>query len=55
MLYHQLDTIIIQVYFFTITTRKDVKGDWPSGGETTWTNSGGTRSGSSDYANLDVA
>ena len=24
-------------------TRKDVKGDQPSGGETTWTNTGATR------------
>ena len=27
------------------TTRKDVKGDQPSGGETTWTNTGATQSG----------
>ena len=26
-------------------TRKDVKGDQPSGGETTWTNTGATRYG----------
>ena len=26
-------------------TRKDVKGDQPSGGETTWTNTGATRCG----------
>ena len=26
-------------------TRKDVKGDQPCGGETTWTNTGGTRYG----------
>ena len=26
-------------------TRKHDKGDQPSGGETTWTNAGGTRSG----------
>ena len=26
-------------------TRKDDKGDQPSGGETTWTNTGATRSG----------
>ena len=26
-------------------TRKDDKGDLPSGGETTWTNTGPTRSG----------
>ena len=28
-----------------ITYRKDVKGDQPSGGETTWTNTGATRYG----------
>ena len=28
-----------------IMTRKDVKGDQPSGGETTWTNTGATRYG----------
>ena len=27
------------------TTRKDDKGDQPSGGETAWTNTGATRSG----------
>ena len=26
-------------------TRKDIKGDQPSGGETTWTNTGATRYG----------
>ena len=34
---HHLETIIM--------TRKDVKGDQPSGGETTWTNTGATRYG----------
>ena len=29
----------------TCMTRKDVKGDQPSGGETTWTNTGATRYG----------
>ena len=28
------------------TARKDDKGDQPSGGETTWTNTGATTSGS---------
>ena len=35
---HRLETIIIM-------TRKDDKGDEPSGGETTWTNTGATRYG----------
>ena len=35
---HHLETI-------NIMTRKDVKGDQPSGGETTWTNTGATRYG----------
>ena len=35
---HHLETI-------TIMTRKDDKGDQPSGGETTWTNTGATRYG----------
>ena len=35
---HHLETIIIM-------TRKDDKGDQPSGGETTWTNTGATRYG----------
>ena len=30
-------------------TRKDVKGDQPSGGETTWTNTGATRYGRGQY------
>ena len=30
-------------------TRKDVKGDQPSGGETTWTNTGATRYGRGEH------
>ena len=30
-------------------TRKDVKGDQPSGGETTWTNTGATRYGTGQH------
>ena len=37
---HHLETII-----FFYMTRKDDKGDQPSGAETTWTNTGATRSG----------
>ena len=33
------------VYSRDHMTRKDVKGDQPSGGETTWTNTGATRYG----------
>ena len=37
----------------TIMSRKDDKGDQPSGGETTWTNTGATRYGRGHHKTLD--
>ena len=36
---------VFAIYYVHDMTRKDVKGDQPSGGETTWTNTGATRYG----------